>query len=41
MGVASGCGCKKVLLISIPLVSLLFGRIIPTFCSLYKNVFVL
>ena len=45
MSVASECGCKDIdfliLLIPIPLVSALFGSIIPTFCSLCKKGFVL
>ena len=36
MGVATGCGCKEVLLIPTPLVSVLFYSSIPTFCSFFK-----
>ena len=45
MGVASGCGCKKVdfliLLIPTPLVSALFGNSIPTFLFIFKMFFIL
>ena len=42
MGVASGCGCEVYkFLIPTPLVSVLFCSSIPTFCSLFKMLFVL